>query len=223
MVSNSIHSPSTLAVIEDLKTKYPTVEHINYDPISYHGLIEGNNLSFGKSVIPSYHFDKAKVIVSFGADFLGDWLTAEKFTKDYTSKRMPGDDMSQHIHFESNMSLTGSNADIRYPMQNKNQGMLLISLYNEIAKVTGSKQMAVAGQADVAGQGVSKTAKALIAAKGNSLVVCGGNNPQYQVIVNAINMALGNYASTININNPVNLYTGNDMINFALNKSKNTH
>ena len=210
LVSNSIHSPSTLAVIEDLKSKYPTVEHINYDPISYHGLIEGNNLSFGKSVIPSYHFDKAKVIVSFGADFLGDWLTAEKFTKDYTSKRMPGDDMSQHIHFESNMSLTGSNADIRYPMQNKNQGMLLISLYNEIAKVTGSKQMAVAGQADVAGQGVSKTAKALIAAKGNSLVVCGSNNPQYQVIVNAINMALGNYASTININNPVNLYTGND-------------
>jgi len=211
LVSSSINSPSTLAAIADFKAKYPTTEHISYDPISYHGLIEGNKLSFGKEVVPSYHFDKADVIVSFGADFLGTWLSGEKFTQDYVKRRMPGDDMSKHIQFESDMSLTGSNADTRYPMQNKNQGLLLISLYNEIAKATGAKQFAVAGQADVAGQGVSKTAKALVAAQGKSIVVCGSNNPQHQVIVNAINLALGNYANTININNPINAFKGNDV------------
>lgn len=210
LVSNTINSPSTLAAISDFKTKFTGVEHIQYDPISYSGLIEGNKMSFGKEVIPSYHFDKADVIVSFNADFLDTWLMGEVFSPDYVSRRTPGENMSKHIQFESYLSLTGSNADVRYPIQTKNEGMLLISLYNELAQLNGGTQLPVVGQADVAGQGVKKTAKALNDAKGKSLVVCGSNNPKHQTIVNAINSMLGNYSSTININNPIKRYAGND-------------
>ena len=28
---------------------------------------------FGERAIPNYHFEKAHTIVSFGADFIGDW------------------------------------------------------------------------------------------------------------------------------------------------------
>ena len=31
--------------------------------------------SFGKAVLPKYNFDKADLIVSFGADFLGTWIS----------------------------------------------------------------------------------------------------------------------------------------------------
>ena len=31
--------------------------------------------------IPAYHFDKAKVIVSLGADFLGTWLAPVEFAR----------------------------------------------------------------------------------------------------------------------------------------------
>lgn len=210
LVSKSINSPSTLAIIEDFKTKYPTTEHINYDPISYHGIREANKNSFGKEVIPTYHFDKADVIVSFGADFLGTWLMGDKFTKDYVTRRLPGDHMSKHYQFESAMSLTGSNADIRYPIQSTNEGMLLVSLYNAVAQIANVAQAAVVGTADVAGQGISKAAKSLWDARGKSLVVSGSNNPKHQEIVNAINSLLGNYGSTINLNNPCNLFKGND-------------
>lgn len=40
-----------------------------YDPVSYSALLEANAQNFGKRAVPSYHFDKANVIVSFNADF----------------------------------------------------------------------------------------------------------------------------------------------------------
>ncbi|MEZ4798779.1 MAG: hypothetical protein R2809_03175 [Flavobacteriales bacterium] len=57
---------------------------------------------------------------------------------------------------------------------------------------------------------ISKIAKDLKAAAGKSLVVAGSNDPNVQMIVNGINQALNNYGSTIDINNPINLFRGND-------------
>ena len=37
--------------------------------LSYSGMINANQKSFGNAVVPHYRFDKADVIVSFGADF----------------------------------------------------------------------------------------------------------------------------------------------------------
>lgn len=34
-------------------------------------------------VIPSYHFDNAKVIISLAADFLGTWLSPVEFSSQY--------------------------------------------------------------------------------------------------------------------------------------------
>jgi len=210
LVTNSINSPSTLGVIADFKIKYTNVEHLTYDAISYHGIIEGNKQSFGKAIIPSYNFDKADVIVGIEADFIGNWLMADRYMVDYTSRRNPANGMSQHIQFESVLSLTGSNADIRYPFQASNHGILLNTLYNAIAKKSGAAPLPVVNTADVAGGGVAKTADALWNAKGKALVVSGSNNPNHQIIVNAINLMLDSYSSTININEEVNKFQGND-------------
>ena len=45
---------------------------------------------------------------------------------------------------------------------------------------------------------LQKAANDLINAKGNSLVVAGGNDKNIHLIVNAINDLLGNFGSTIN-------------------------
>ncbi|MFL2582000.1 MAG: TAT-variant-translocated molybdopterin oxidoreductase [Flavobacteriales bacterium] len=49
-------------------------EHVSYDAISASGILDANQKSFGKRVLPTYNFEKAKTVVSFGADFLGNWL-----------------------------------------------------------------------------------------------------------------------------------------------------
>jgi MoCo/4Fe-4S cofactor protein with predicted Tat translocation signal len=108
IVSNTIISPSTKAVIEKFKAKYPTTKHIQYDPISYYGMLKANEASFGSAFIPSYDFSKAKVIVSIGADFLGSWLSPIEFTTQYAKNRKIDEEhreMSKHYQFESNMSL----------------------------------------------------------------------------------------------------------------------
>ena len=43
--------------------------------------------------------------------------------------------------------------------------------------------------------------------KGESLVISGSSDVKHQVIVNAINYLLDNYAKTINYNNKSNLYS----------------
>ena len=42
--------------------------------------------------------------------------------------------MLRHIQFESGMSLTGANADIRKKIKPSEEKILLIDLYNKIAK-----------------------------------------------------------------------------------------
>ena len=46
-------------------------------------------------------------------------------------------DMLRHIHFESGMSLTGANADIRKKIKPSEEKILLVDLYNKIAEKTG--------------------------------------------------------------------------------------
>ncbi len=215
LLSGTEISPSTLGVIETFKAKFggeegSNVEHINYDAISYNGIREANLESFGKRVIPSYDFSQAKVIVSIGADFLNSWLLSNEYTNQYVSKRNPDAEwMNKHYQFESNMSITGSNADVRGMIKPSQQGAVLSIIHQEIV---GS---AIAG-VDTNSLGEDVIAKAKEAAKelkenkGKSLLVCGSNRKSMQVVVNSINAALNNYSSTINLKNTVNLFKSED-------------
>lgn len=212
IVSGTIHSPSTLKAIEDFKTRYATTKHVTYDAVSYSGIIEAHLADFGKAAIPSYNFDKADVIVSFGADFLGSWISPVEYTKGYVANRVPTADkgMSLHIQFESQLSLTGTNADYRFPIQASKGALYLASLYNYLASKTGGTQIPVTASAEAAGNSIAKAGDALLAAKGKSLVISGSNNSNTQKIVNAINMLLGNYGTTVDITNQSNQFKGVD-------------
>ena len=117
IVSNTMLSPTSKKVIEDFKAKYPNTEHVMYDAVSSSAILEANEANFGDKVIPSYHFDKAEVIVSVGADFLGTWISPVEYAAQYASGRklkgVENAKMSHHIQVESGMSMTGSNADNR--------------------------------------------------------------------------------------------------------------
>jgi MoCo/4Fe-4S cofactor protein with predicted Tat translocation signal len=212
IVSSSINSPSTLAVIADFITQYPTTKHINYDAVSYTGIIQANQNSFGKAVLPHYNFDKADIIVSFGADFLGSWISHTEFSRQYASNRaaksLEEKKMSRHIQFESGMSLTGSNADVRMPLKPSEEGLAIMSLYNALSATTlpGSKKVSDANT----DKAITLAAKELSAAKGRALVVSGSNDVATQVLVNAINSLLGSYGTTIDLDNPSLQFAGND-------------
>ncbi len=212
LLSNTIHSPSTLKAIADFKSKFTTAEHITYDAVSYSGIVKANEEDFGKSAIPTFKFENAEVIVSFAADFLGTWISPVEFTKGYIANRIPtvGKVMSKHIQFESNLSMTGTNADERFPMKASKETSYLTTIYNHLAEKAGAKQIPVPTNAELAGNSLKKASEALWNAKGKSLVISGSNDVVAQKLVNGINMLLENYGKTIDLANQSNQYKGVD-------------
>jgi molybdopterin-containing oxidoreductase family iron-sulfur binding subunit len=209
IISNTILSPSTKQVLATFTAKYATTQHIQYDQYSQYGMLKANEESFGTAMIPSYDFSKARTIVGIAADFLSSWGSSIENTKQYARTREVGDDkkeMSRHYQFESNLTLTGANADYRTPIKPSQEGSVAVQLYNLIASKAG--RPTVEGSFENAM--LSKAAEDLWASRGSALVVAGSNDKAIQLVVNAINDMLNSYGSTILPNLPVNYRMGND-------------
>ena len=209
LMTSTIISPTTRKLIGDFVKSYPNVKWIQYDSLPMSATRKANETNFGKAVIPFYHFENADVMVGFNADFLGTWLMPVTFTRQFSKGRKLKDGqtkMSRLYQFETNMSLTGSNADYRYQIKPSEEAAVLLKLYNVLAKKTGNT---VFGSPSVKTD-VNQAAKDLLIAKGKSLVVSGTNDLQIQLIVNAINNLLGNYGNTIDLSTPINLKQGQE-------------
>ncbi len=211
VVSGTINSPSTQRAIDTFIKAHKGAEHITYDAISSSAIIKANEESFGKAVVPSYDFGKAEVIVSFGADFLGTWISPVEYTKQWVENRKLNKKktMSRHIQFESNLSITGSSADMRLPIKPSQQGLALANLYNRLADINGSSKLDVQ-QFELPLDAIKNTANELWAKKGACLVVSGSNDVDVQILVNGINTMLGNYGKTIDLDNHSNQRKGID-------------
>ncbi len=209
VVSNTILSPTTLKVIEEFKTKFGNVELVQYDTQSAYGITKSNQEVFGLAAVPSYHFEKAEVIISFDADFLGSWISSTEYAKGYSKTRRVGPTkktMSRHYQFETNLSLTGANADYRTPIKPSEQGKAVIALYNAIANKVGNASLTGGGEF----AHINKAAADLLKSKGKSLVVSGSNDPAIQTLITGINTMLGSYGATITLNDYSNDRKGND-------------
>lgn len=223
LVSNTLASPSTYKVIkefgefitggsadtteDELSASGAKFEHIQYDPVSYAGIRKANELTFGEAFIPDYDFTKAKTIVSFGADFTSTWLMSTQYAGQYASRRNPdGDWMSKHYQLESNLSVTGSNADVRLMIKPSDEAGILAALIKEVG---GSVNGVTASVPETVGEeNIKRMASDL--KKGGGLVVSGSNNVGVQVLVNKLNSLIGAYKSTINVNNPVHMFASED-------------
>ena len=208
ILSSTVISPSLKKAITAFSNLYPNTKHVAYDAISQSGMIEANQISFGKAIIPTYDFSKADMVVGFNCDFLANWLSPVEHARQYTEKRKVDPEqkrMSRHVQVESLLSVTGSNADERIALKPSQIGSALVQLYN---KLTGSSLAAKSlGEKD---SRIGKLANELNNYKGKALVVCGSNDKNIQLIVNAINTYLGSYASSINLNVADNTRQGID-------------
>jgi len=130
MLSQTLASPSSYALIELLKEKYPTFKLIEYDTVSEEATLRAFEKRCGLRSMPDYDFSKAKLIVSFDADFLGDW-NGGGYEAGYAQGRIPSkaNGMSRHIQLEANLSLTGANADERIALTPQQLKVALAQFY----------------------------------------------------------------------------------------------
>ncbi len=181
-------SPSTDRLINEFSAMYGNVNHVTYDAISEDAALSAFEAKYGDRALADYDFEKAELIVSFGADFLSDWQGGG-YDSGYSKGRVPRNGkMSRHIQFESNMTLTGANADKRVPLTPSMQKIALAKLY---AKLNGSSVSGELGEAETAiDQVVEQIRKNTSAA----VVVSGIDDINAQAVVLAINEMLNSNA-----------------------------
>lgn len=205
IVGNTIMSPTTKKAVAEFQQSFPNAELVMYDPISSSALLEANEECFGEAVVPDFHFDKADVIVSFDADFLGTWISPVEYAAQYAKNRrinkIEGAKMSHHVQVESHMTLTGSNADNRILVKPSQVGAAIVALYNEVAALTGGAKVNGPQLPGEMAAKFKRLAQELADNRGASLVVSGSNNIGEQVLINGINAMLDNYGSTIDFAN----------------------
>ena len=214
LLTPSVVSPLTKGLLQQTLNRFPSLRHVVMDHVSVSSLLEANEIQFGQSAIPALRFDKAKLVVGIGADFLGNWVSPVEFTKQWSSRRRPTKEkpeMSRHIQFETLLTLTGSNADARYTYRASQEALVVSNLYNAIARLAGRPLLQVPAF-ECAGNALSQTAKELWAARGSSLVVCGSGVTAVQLLVNGINDLLGNYGQTLDWSAPWQAFQGKDAL-----------
>ena len=185
VLTNTMASPSTDALIASLVAKYPTTKHVVYDAVSESNTLDAFQSVYGARALANYDFSKANTIVSVGADFLSDWQGGG-FDAGYAQGRIPKNGMmSKHIQIEANMSLAGANADVRIPLNIAAQKQALVKIYNIVtgASVGTSK-------IDKYEEAVVKAAKQLKAAGSKGVFVTGLDDVNAQLLALAINNAL---------------------------------
>jgi molybdopterin-containing oxidoreductase family iron-sulfur binding subunit len=128
LLTRTFASPSVSKLIADFTAKYPNVRQVVYDTVSSSEAVAAFQAKYGERGLAHYDFSKAEVIVSVGADFLGDWQGGG-YESGYSKGRVPKNGrMSKHIQFESNMTLSGANADNRIPLKPSQQMAVLSAL-----------------------------------------------------------------------------------------------
>ena len=211
LLSNTVISPSIKRAIAEMAAQFngegeSKFEHIQYDAISYAGMREANLLNFGARIIPSYDFSKAKTIVSVGADFLSTWLLPTEFAVQYGATRNPeGEWMSKHFQFESVLTVTGSNADVRSMIKPSEEAAVLAYMIKALGGNPGRSVSAGSWKA-----AADKAIAALKNSKKSSLVVAGSNHIGVQQLANELNNLLGAYGNTIDLSNTIELHQSED-------------
>jgi len=194
-------SPSTNKLIQDFTAIYGNVEHLAYDAVSESGALDAFEAMYGERALPDYDLSKADVIVSVGADFLVDWQGGG-FEVGYAKGRIPKHGkMSRHVHFESNMSLTGANSDKRYMIKPSEQSKVLLNIYNALTGSGSSTPTSVDA-------GIQKVVNQLKSAGSKAVVLTGINDKDAQLVALAINKAIQSEA--LNVAAPKYIRSGSD-------------
>ncbi len=188
--------------------------HFVYEAISPAVQRAANLKSYGVEM-PRFHINKAKVVLSFGADFLGAWVSPVHFSQQYAQFRKGNDGQrGVLVQVESKMTLTGANADRWLVVKPGTEGVLALGVINALgvaglslpasvaAMVKPYDKERVSQETGVSTEHLVKLA-ALLKERSPSLVLLGSaaegyaHGSQNAAAINLLNQVLGNVGKTI--------------------------
>ncbi|HTO86267.1 MAG TPA: TAT-variant-translocated molybdopterin oxidoreductase [Thermoanaerobaculia bacterium] len=193
-LTTSVSSPTLAAQMASILQAFPEARWVAWEPAGRDNVYEGARLAFGEAAEPCYAFDRADVILSLEADFLGVGPAQPRAVRDFASRRR-GENSNRLYVVESTPSLTGARADHRRPLT----PVEIEALARAVAAAVGAVPARAA--ADPFADAVAKD---LLAHRGSGLVVAGESQPPIvHALAHVINQSLGNVGTTVAYIDPV--------------------
>ena len=216
--------------LEELIAEWCTAlnaEHHVFEMSEQSNLARANEMVHGVYGIPTYSFDKASVVLNFGADFLETWVSPCGFARDW-AKGKRSQVPIRTIHVEPRLSLTGANADTWLNANPGSEVRLALAILKILVErgrgtnlsddvLTNLKRLVSKVElVEVAEETGVSTEKILVAAEHlfnasaaeserGSVVLAGGASAATKkpiglhVVVGFLNLVLGNIGRTVNI------------------------
>lgn len=197
VLTETITSPTLHAQLQAMRMRYPQARWHQYQPLNRDAVYDGSRRAFGVALEPRYRFDKARVVVAFDADFVGSMPGHLRYARDFMAGRRVGGSMPMNrLHAaEASPSLTGAAADHKRAARSADIAALVRAMRGRIAG--GRPDRAPDPWLDAA-------VDDLLQHRGAAIVVAGDRQPAaVHADVHAINDALGNHGTTVELAAPV--------------------
>ena len=179
VLSGRVDSPTLAAQRQRLLGRYPGSHWYEYESIDNTNSLEGARLAFGAPLGVRYRMDRADVIVSLEADFLGSMPGHVRYARDFAASRQPeaAGRVERRLYvLEATPSLTGVKADHRWAMASSDIGRFAQRLANNETPLIRELQ----------------------AKRGRSLILVGPTQPPFvHALAHVLNERLGNAGQTV--------------------------
>lgn len=205
VLSESFSSPSMYRLKQAFLKKFPKAIWAIYDPVSSENIYNGLDVAAGQQLHPVFHYDKARVVLSLDADFLGtengSLIAANQFASGRNVENTKAD-MNRLYVVEQNFSITGGMADHRLRLQAGQIGPFALSLASELSKngvaLNLPAEISNNELKNVDQQWIGALAADLVKNKERSLLTAGKQQPaSVHALVYMINEALGNNGKSV--------------------------
>jgi molybdopterin-containing oxidoreductase family iron-sulfur binding subunit len=201
ILTGTITSRTLAAQIDSVLKLFPQAKWHQWEPAVSDGAREGAKLAFGRYVNTVCRVEKANVILSLDADFLGSGPGHIRYSKEFYRRRNlngPNDEMNRLYAVEPTPSVTGSSADHRLPLRASEMELFARAIAAKLGLGSAAKL------SEKAEKFAEAVAKDLQKNKGESLVVAGEQQTaEVHALAHAINAALGNAGTTVYYTEPV--------------------
>ncbi len=201
-----VASPAVVSLIKRIKASLPQALIVRFAPLHDESVLEGTKVAFGARRRPVYSLEEARVLVSFGADLVGDEWAGVRSTKGISQSRRLGSakDTPPRLYVvESDFSLTGAYADHRLARSDASALSVLLALAaaleRHLDESLGLSEVPEGLALDPeAAAWVPLLAEDLAANKGRTLVATGRRLPAWaHALAARINEALGNIGKVV--------------------------
>src|SRR5580658_2170122 len=175
ILTETITSPTTVDLLNTIKTIYPESKWHQWEPAGAHSARAGAMAAFAAPANTYYNFQNANVVVSLDSDFLSMGPGAMRYAREFAARRrVVGDKktMNRLYAAEPFPTATGSKADHRFPVRAADVEAFAF----ELALALGVAGGVASGNAEFA-RWSGAIARDLQANKGASVVIPGEQQP----------------------------------------------